>query len=93
MANTQVAPGKAELAEMLRRKLTQAQIVAEWQERTGQKCSRSAIAMAIKRYGLESARPRPRYEELIPWKVRRSTVTTGTFGCCAYWAHASEASP
>ena len=71
MANTQVAPGKAELAEMLRRKLTQAQIVAEWQERTGQRCSRSAIAMAIKRYGLESARPRPRYEELIPWKVRQ----------------------
>ena len=31
--------------------------------------SRSAIGMAIARYDLESAHPRPRYEDMLPWTV------------------------
>ena len=70
MANIQVAPTKNELEQMLRRGLTQQQIVAEWEEKTGTAVSRSAIAMAMKRYGLKSARPRPRHEDMLPWHVK-----------------------
>lgn len=66
----QVVPSKNEMERYLARGLTQAQIAQEHGERTGHKISRSAIAMAIERYGLKSAHPRPRYEELLPWTVR-----------------------
>jgi hypothetical protein len=64
-----IAPGATELRRYLKRGLTQAQIVAEWEKDTGVRVSRSTIAMAIARYGLQSAKPRPRYEDTLPWKV------------------------
>lgn len=70
MANIQVAPGKTELERYLRRGMTQAQIVAAWEDKTGVRVSRSTIGMAIKRYGLHSATERPRHAELLPWHVR-----------------------
>lgn len=54
----------------LRKRLTQQQIVDAWEAETGVRVSRSAIAMAIKRYDLTPARPRPRYDDVLPWRVR-----------------------
>lgn len=70
MANIQVAPTKAELELFLRKGMTQAQIVDAWEKKTGVRVSRSAVAMAISRYGLQSAHPRPRHEDLLPWHVK-----------------------
>lgn len=69
MTATQVVPGKGELKRYLNAGLTQAQIVEAWKEDSGNKVSRSAIAMAIARYGLKSAHQRPDYKELLPWTV------------------------
>lgn len=63
-------PDQTRLRRYLEQGLTQAQIVAAWGEESNVRVSRSAIAMAIKRYGLESAHSRPRYEDTLPWKVR-----------------------
>ena len=62
-------PDKTQMRRYLERKLTQQQIVDEWEKDSGIKVSRSAIGMAIKRYELESATPRPRFEDLLPWRV------------------------
>ena len=67
-------PDATELRHYLERGLTQAQIAAEWEKETGVRVSRSAIGMAIARYGLESARPRPRYEDTLPWRVDSNHV-------------------
>jgi len=69
MANAQVVPNKTELRAYLSQGLTQQQIVDAWKRDSGVTVSRSAIAMAIERYGLKSAHPRARYEELLPWRV------------------------
>lgn len=69
MANIQVAPGKSDLERMLRRGLTQHQIVDAWEKETGVRVSRSTIGMAIKRYGLQSSTERPRHDDLLPWHV------------------------
>lgn len=66
----QKVPGEAQLRKYLDRGLTQAQIVEAWREDSSEVVSRSAIGMAIKRYGLQSAHPRPRYEDTLPWRVR-----------------------
>jgi hypothetical protein len=49
--------------------MTQQQMVAAWEEESGVRVSRSAIAMAMHRHGVEAARPRPRYEDTLPWHV------------------------
>lgn len=49
--------------------LTQQQIADRYEEETGIRCSRAAIGMAIKRYDLESNKPRPRFAELTPWTL------------------------
>lgn len=69
--NTQVAPSKNEMEHYLDMGLTHQQIVEAWEKDTGVRISRSTISMAIGRYGLTSANARPRYEELLPWRVRR----------------------
>lgn len=66
---TVVAPNKTELRRYLERGLTQQQIADEWEKDSGYRVSRSTIGMAIARYGLESSRPRLRYEDLLPWHV------------------------
>lgn len=65
----QIAPGKTELRRYLDKRLTQAQIAEQWEKDTGIKVSRTTIAMAIARYGLQSTKPRPRYEDTLPWHV------------------------
>lgn len=69
MANSQVVPNKTQLRVYLSQGLTQQQIVDAWKRDCGVTVSRSAIAMAIERYGLKSAHSRPRYEDLLPWRV------------------------
>ena len=65
----QLAPGATELRRYLEKGLTQAQIAEAWEEDSGIRVSRSTIAMAMNRYGLDSPRPRPRYDDLLPWTV------------------------
>lgn len=67
---TVVVPDKTKLRLYLQKGMTQKEIVDQWEEESGFRVSRSAIGMAIARYGLESANPRPRFDDLIPWKVR-----------------------
>lgn len=67
--NQQVVPDPTQMRRYLEQGLTQAQIVEQWEEDSGARVSRSAIGMAIGRYGLKSARPRERYMDTIPWKL------------------------
>ncbi|HET6917191.1 MAG TPA: Clr5 domain-containing protein, partial [Acidimicrobiales bacterium] len=67
---TVVVPDKTKLRLYLQKGMTQKEIVDQWEEESGFRVSRSAIGMAIARYGLESANPRPRFDDLIPWTVR-----------------------
>lgn len=66
----QMVPNKTQMRAYLRRKLTQQQIVEAWEEDSGIRVSRSAIAMAISRYDLKASHARPRYEDTLPWKVK-----------------------
>ena len=68
--SNQVVPNKTEMKHYLSRGMTQQQIADAWGEKTGTRPSRSAIGMALVRYGLKASKPRPRYEELLPWRVR-----------------------
>lgn len=68
MTQTRV-PDKTRMRHYLASGLTQQQIVEAWEAESGHRVSRSAVAMAIERYGLKSSRPRPTYDELIPWRV------------------------
>lgn len=65
----QRGPGLAELKAYVSRGLTQKQIAEAWEKETGVRVARSTIGMAMARYGLEPSRPRPRYEDTLPWKV------------------------
>lgn len=49
--------------------MTQQEMVAAWEKESGVRVSRSAIAMAMHRHGVPAAKPRPRYEEMLPWHV------------------------
>lgn len=62
-------PNKTQMRHYLERGLTQQQIADEWEPDSGVRVSRSAIAMAIDRYGLKSAKPRARWDDLLPWRV------------------------
>lgn len=64
-----LVPDKTQMQRYLRRRLTQQQIADAWEADSGLRASRSAIAMAISRYGLQSNKPRPRYEDTLPWRV------------------------
>jgi len=62
-------PNKTQLRRYLSKGLTQKEIVDLWEQESGERVSRSAIAMAIERYDLKSAHPRPTYPELLPWVI------------------------
>lgn len=66
-----VPPDKTRLRRYLRQGLTQAQIADAWYLESGERVGRSTIGMAILRYELQDENPhaRPRYEDLLPWKV------------------------
>lgn len=71
MSRRQVVPPRDILASMLADDMTQQAIADEWGRVTNTYVSRSAVAMAIKRMGLTSAHQRPRYDDVIPWRVRQ----------------------
>jgi hypothetical protein len=50
--------------------MTQHQMVDAWEQESGMRVSRSAIAMAMQRADVPAAKPRPRYEDMLPWHVR-----------------------
>ena len=62
-------PDPTQLKNYLTKGLTQAQIVEAWEKKTGVRISRSTVGMAIARFGMDSSHPRPRYEDMLPWKV------------------------
>lgn len=69
-----IVPNKTQMEAYLKRGLTQKQIAEQYESDTGIKVSRSAIGMAIERYGLRSAHSRGanpkgegRYEDTVPW--------------------------
>lgn len=49
--------------------MTQAQMVDAWEQESGMRVSRSAIAMAMSRWDVPAQKPRPRYEDMLPWHV------------------------
>lgn len=50
--------------------MTQRQMVDAWEAESGVRVSRSAIAMAMRRHGVDAAKPRPRYENTVPWQLK-----------------------
>lgn len=66
----QLVPNKTQMRRYLAKNLTQQQIVDAWEEDSGVRVSRAAIAMAISRYDLQSSNARPRYEDTLPWKIK-----------------------
>lgn len=70
MAYPALAPNATQMKGYLAKGLTQQQIADTYEEDTGIRVSRAAIGLAIARYGLSSAKPRTRHDDLIPWKVR-----------------------
>lgn len=62
-------PDKMWLRRHAEKGLTQQQMVDAWEKESDIRVSRSAIAMAMSRLGVESAHPRPRYEDTLPWHV------------------------
>lgn len=73
MAAIQKVPDKTQLRRYLDQGLTQAQIVEEWEKKSGLRVSRAAIGMAIERYGLKSANDRQQYPDMLPWRLGRHT--------------------
>jgi hypothetical protein len=69
MPNQTVVPDPTQMRRYLDKGLTQSQIVEQWEKDSGTRASRSAIGMAISRYGMKSSRPRERYMDMIPWKL------------------------
>lgn len=65
-----IVPTKEQMRGYLELGLSQAQIAAKYEEDTGIRVSRSAIGMAIARYDLKSATEAPRYQDLLPWRVK-----------------------
>ena len=64
------APDKTWLERAARKGWTQQRMAEEWATESGYSLTRSAIAMAMKRHEVAAARPRPRYPDLLPWKVK-----------------------
>lgn len=65
-----IVPSKEQMRRYLELGLSQAQIAAKYEEDTGIRCSRSAIGMAIGRYGLKSSTLMPRHMDTVPWAVK-----------------------
>lgn len=62
-------PDKSWLRHHAEQGMTQVQMVDAWERESGVRVSRSAIAMAMLRNGVSAAKPRPRYEDMLPWHV------------------------
>lgn len=67
----QRVPDATQMRRYLELGLSQSQIVEQWEKDSNVRVSRSAIGMAISRYGLKSSRPRERYMDTLPWKLNQ----------------------
>lgn len=70
MANRTLVPDQTRLERYVRKGLTQAQIVDAWEQESGVRVSRSAVAMAMRRFDIESPRAKVRHEDLVPWRLK-----------------------
>src|SRR5688500_2302177 len=70
MAPPRKTPDKEWLKNHIAKGLTQQEMKELWQEESGHNLSRSAIAVAMNRFGLTAGKPRRRYEDMLPWKVK-----------------------
>lgn len=75
MARPRLVPSEDKMKSYLERGLTHEEIVDVWESESGTRVSRPAISMAISRYELESAHDRPRYEDVLPWRVSSDHLT------------------
>src|SRR5262245_35007129 len=67
----QMVPSKEVLQRYADDGLTQVQMVDEWEKSSNIRVSRSAMGMALARYGVVGQRRRrARYEDMIPWTVK-----------------------
>jgi hypothetical protein len=67
MAPQKYTPDKPTFEQWLAEGLTHQQMADRVFELTGHRVTRAAITVALSGYGLTS--PKPRYKELIPWRV------------------------
>jgi len=72
MAREQILPDKNKLQKYVQRGMTHQEIADLVTEETGTKVGRSAVSVALHRYGL--AKDAPRYKEYLPWRVKTEHV-------------------
>lgn len=80
------APDKNTLVRYRDEGLTQQQMADRWTTESGWNITRSAIAMALKREGVPPVRPRPRYEDELPWKVAQRHIQKSDAQYLRFWA-------
>lgn len=69
-------PDKQQMKAYLAQGMTQQQIADAWAEHPeGARVTRNAIGMAMQRYNLKPANPVPRYDAVLPWRVRQEHLT------------------
>lgn len=68
MPAPRILPDDAELIQMVKRGMTQQEIADETFKRTGVRVTRAAVSAALMRAG--QLPRRPRYPELLPWRVK-----------------------
>ncbi len=62
-------PDKAALKSYLAQGLTQEEIAQVWASEGNELVTRNAIGMAMRSFGLTATNAKPRYKDLIPWRV------------------------
>lgn len=80
------APDKNTLVRYADEGLTQQQMADRWTTESGWNITRSAVAMALKREGVPPVRPRPRYEEELPWEVAEEHQRKTDAQILRFWA-------
>jgi hypothetical protein len=68
MAPVKYTPDKPTCERWLAEGLTHQQMADRVFEQTGHRVTRAAVTVALSGYGLTS--PRPRYKDVIPWRVK-----------------------
>jgi hypothetical protein len=68
MPAPRLLPDNSELIAMVNRGMTQQEIADHVFKATGNRVTRAAVSAALARAGVPRARPR--YDELLPWRVR-----------------------
>lgn len=87
------APDKTTLTRYAREGLTQQQMAERWTMESGWNITRPGIAMALKREGVPPVRPRPRYEDEIPWEVADEHTRKTDAQILRFWARRRHGLP